>query len=79
MSPITKNLHAIVLKHERQVAFWNNGYFYYLEDHSNGGYNIDVYTNKSQVFDEKLIPVDGGVCEGCNEIDSINMMLDISE
>jgi hypothetical protein len=79
MKKITKDIYAKVLEQESEVCFWHNGYLYYIYDHSNGGYNIDIYTNKNQWFDEKLEPVDGGVCEKCNEHESIQFMLDISE
>ena len=78
-----KNAYVEVLKNIPRVCFWSGEYFFVIEDHSEGGWNVDVYTNDDGGFfsDDKheLVLVDGGHCESDNEIDAIEFMLDVAE
>ena len=81
MNNITKKLYADILREEESVCFWyKKCYFISIENHSEFGFNVDVYTNDIGCFisDDKqeLIFVDGGHCESDKEIDAIEFMLD---
>ena len=83
MKHITKLLYADILREEGQVCFWTNGYFFVIDEHSEGGWNVDVYTNEDGGFlsddNHGLTFVDGGHCESDKPIDAIEFMLDITE
>jgi hypothetical protein len=73
------NAYAEVLKNESQVCFWVDDFFFVIEDHSEGGFNVDVHTNNYGGFysgdNLELTFLDGGHCESTKGIDAIDFML----
>lgn len=64
------------LEENGEVTFYHKNKFVVIDEHSEGGYNYNIYTNKSD-YDEDKDAEDGGVCTG-SLADAVGMALNHS-